>query len=172
MMMKENQNIILIGMPGVGKSTVGVLLAKRLKLSFLDTDILIQTCEEQSLQEIIQGLGSEEFCDLEARHIRSVSIRSHVIATGGSVVYRDDAMAHLGKGGVIVHLDLAFDFLEKRLGDLDARGVVIGPDELIADLYAERQPLYQKFADICINTDGLSADQVVGRIITILESNN
>ena len=167
--MKTGDNIILIGMPGVGKSTIGVLLAKRLKLAFLDTDIYIQTREGKSLQELIQLHGASGFCDLEGDYIVSLSATASVIATGGSVVYIHTAMEHLQASGQIVHLDLALNRLQKRLDDIDARGVVIGPDQQLGDLYAERQPLYAKYADITIATDGLSPDQVVGQIIRLLK---
>ena len=170
--MKTRDNIILIGMPGVGKSTIGVLLAKRLKLAFVDTDICIQTREGKSLQELIQLHGADGFCDLEGNYILSLSATASVIATGGSVVYIQSAMEHLQAGGKIVHLDLELIRLQKRLDDIDARGVVIGPDQQLGDLYAERQPLYAKYADITIATDGLSPDQVVGKIEMLLGWNN
>ena len=167
--MKTQDNVILIGMPGVGKSTIGVLLAKRLKMAFLDTDIYIQTREGKSLQELIQLHGASGFCDLEGNYILSLSAAASVIATGGSVVYIQSAMEHLQAGGQIVHLDLELHRLQKRLDDIDARGVVIGPDQKLGDLYAERQPLYAKYADLTIATDGLSPDQVVGQIIRLLK---
>ena len=162
--MGSNKNVVLIGMPGVGKSTVGVLLAKRLNFSFLDTDIYIQTREGKSLQELIQTHGSEGFCDIEERCILSLNVTSHVIAPGGSVVYRPKAMEHLGTNGVIIHLDLKLDRLKKRLDDIDARGVVIAPGQKLEDLYAQRYPLYRKYADARIVTDGLTPEQVVGKI--------
>ena len=167
--MQTRNNVILIGMPGVGKSTVGVLLAKRLKYAFVDTDIYIQTREGKSLQELIQLHGTSGFCDLEGDYILSISATASVIATGGSVVYIQPAVEHLRAFGKIVHLDLELNRLQKRLDDIDARGVVIGPDQKLGDLYAERQPLYVKYADITIATDGLSPDQVVGRIIQLLK---
>jgi shikimate kinase len=155
-------------MPAVGKSTIGVLLAKRLKYSFLDTDIYIQTREKKSLQEIIQVRGTSGFCDIEERCILSVNVSAHVIAPGGSVVYRQKAMEHLQADGMIIHLDLALMHLKIRLDDIDARGVVIAPDQKLDDLYAERHPLYLKYADATIVTDGLTPDQVVSGIINLL----
>jgi shikimate kinase len=166
--MEPNKNVILIGMPGVGKSTVGVLLAKRLRFSFLDTDIYIQTQESKSLQELIQINGAEGFCDIEEKYIISVDVTAHVIAPGGSVVYRHKAMEHLATNGVIVHLDLDLDRLKKRLDDIDARGVVIAAGQKLEDLHAERQPLYSKFSDFTVVTDGLTPDQVVSEIIEII----
>jgi len=162
--MKANKNIVLIGMPGVGKSTIGVLLAKRLNYSFLDTDIYIQTREGKSLQQIIQAHGSAGFCDIEERYVLSVNVSAHVIAPGGSVVYRQKAMEHLQTNGLIIYLELALENLKKRLDDIDARGVVIGPDQKLDDLFAERHSLYLKYADSRVMTDGLTPDQVVGEI--------
>ena len=138
--MEPDKNIILIGMPAVGKSTIGVLLAKQLKYSFLDTDIYIQSREKKSLQEIIRARGTLGFCDLEERYILSVKVANHVIAPGGSVVYRQKAMEHLQSDGMIIHLDLALKHLKKRLDDMDARGVVVAPDQKLGDLHAERHP--------------------------------
>ncbi|UCF95726.1 MAG: shikimate kinase [Desulfobacterales bacterium] len=157
-------NIVLIGMPGVGKSTVGVVLAKRLGLSYLDTDISIQTGESQSLQEIIARRGISGFCALEERYILAIRATGHVIATGGSVIYSPQAMQHLGSGGVIIYLDLTPANLKKRLGDLKARGVIIAPGQNIESLYNERHPLYRRYAEITVKTDDLSLEQVVEEI--------
>jgi len=161
-------NVVLIGMPGVGKSTVGVLLAKRLGFAFIDTDIYIQVREGRSLQELIQTHGADEFCRIEEGHILSLAVASHVIAPGGSVVYRPMAMAHLKASGVAIHLDIAVDRLRRRLNDMDARGVVIGPGQTIESLCAERRPLYLDYADATVNTDGLTPDQVVVRVLDAL----
>jgi shikimate kinase len=165
----DKKNIVLIGMPGVGKSTIGVLLAKQLGYSFLDTDILIQAAEGKTLRQLIQKRGLSGFCDLEEEYVLSVSVNSHVIAPGGSVVYGKAAMGHLQADSVIIHLDLSLDRLQKRLGDLDARGVAISPGRGLADLYAERHPLYLKYADHTIETDGLTPDQVVRQIRGLLK---
>jgi shikimate kinase len=166
--MNRLKNIVLIGMPGVGKSTVGVLLAKRLGMDFIDTDIHIQTREGRSLQELIQMLGSEGFCDLEVRHILSLSLQAHVIATGGSVVYRHAAMRHLGAEGILLHLDIGLEPLRRRLDDIEARGVVVAPGQTISELYRERRPLYTRYAHGEIPTDGLTPDQVIGQILRTL----
>jgi shikimate kinase len=162
------RNIVLIGMPGAGKSTVGVLLAKRLGFGFIDTDIYIQVREGRSLQELIQTHGADDFCRIEEGHILSLAVDSHVIAPGGSVVYRPDAMAYLKSRGIAVHLDIAVANLQRRLDNLDARGVVIGPGQTIESLYADRRPLYLRYADITVTTDGLTPDQVVGRVLKAL----
>jgi shikimate kinase len=167
--MHRSPNIVLIGMPGVGKSTVGVLLAKRLGMDFVDTDIHIQSREGDSLQGLIKRLGSEGFCDLEARHIQNLSLRGHVIATGGSVVYRQAAMRCLGADGLLLHLDIGLASLSRRLDDIEARGVVLTAGQSIGDLYLERRPLYSHYADVEIATDGLTPDQVVACILKSLE---
>ena len=166
------KNIILIGMPGVGKSTVGVLLAKRLGLAFVDTDILIQVREGRSLQAIIQAHGADQFCRIEENHILSLAPASHVIAPGGSVVYSPRAMAHLKANGIAVHLDIAVERLKRRLDDVDARGVVIAPGQTIEGLFAERHPLYLRYADATIVTDGLMPDLVMKEILKALKSLN
>jgi shikimate kinase len=165
-------NIVLIGMPGAGKSTVGVLLAKRLRFAFIDTDIIIQVREGRSLQELIRAHGAEEFCRIEENHILSLAVDSHVIAPGGSVVYRPQAMAHLKAHGTVIYLDIAVERLKRRLDDVDARGVVIGPGQTIESLYAERRPLYLHYADAVVETDGLTPDQVVGRVLDALRRIN
>jgi len=165
----STRNIVLIGMPGVGKSTVGVLLAKRLGYAFIDTDIYIQVREGRSLQELIQAHGSEEFCRLEEDHILSLAVDSHVIAPGGSVVYRPKAMAHLKAKGVAIHLDIAVAKLKRRLEDVDARGVVIAPGQTVESLYLERLPLYLAYADATVLTDDRTPDQVVGAVLDLLE---
>ncbi len=163
-MYTPGKNIILTGMPAVGKSSVGVLLAKRLGLAFVDTDITLQTAEKQSLQALIQASGLQQFCDLEARHILSLECTASVIATGGSVVYRDAAMAHLAAHGVVVYLEIDLADLEIRLNDIDARGVVYAPGQSLADLYAERMPLYRKTAHLSVPAAGVTPDQLVARI--------
>lgn len=156
----KRDNIILIGMPGVGKSTVGVLLAKRLGMAFLDTDIVIQTLMGRTLQQIIEAEGVARFREVEARHILNLDVSGHVVATGGSVVYSAGAMAHLNGTGPVVFLDLGLRDLERRLGDLDARGVVRMPGQEIGDIFDERMPLYRKFARMTVACKGLTPDQV------------
>ena len=169
-MRTPQQNIILTGMPAVGKSTIGVLLAKRLGMAFMDTDIAIQTAEQKSLQALIQANGLERFCDLEEQHIRALNYTDTVIATGGSVVYRAGAMRHLAAGGTVVYLEIDLDNLAKRLSDIDARGVVYAPGQSLADLYAERLPLYQSTADTIVRASGVTPDQLVSRVIEQLDN--
>jgi shikimate kinase len=155
-------------MPGAGKSTAGVLLAKRLGFAFIDTDIYIQVREGRSLQELIRAYGADEFCRIEEAHILTLAVESHVIAPGGSVVYRPKAMVHLKANGAAIHLDISVERLKRRLDDVDARGVVIGPGQTIENLYAERRPLYLSYSDATVDTDGLTPDQVVGRVLGAL----
>lgn len=163
-------NIILIGMPAVGKSTVGVLLAKQTGYGFIDTDLLIQTGEKKRLQQIIQTRGMTQFCDIEAAYIKTLSVQHSVIATGGSVVYRSGAMTHLQTIGTIIFLDIELEPLKQRLGDLDARGVVCPAGQQLADLYKERRPLYQKYAQRTIACSNLTPDALVQALISTIDA--
>jgi shikimate kinase len=163
-MLKKFKNIILIGMPAVGKSTIGVLLAKRLGWSFLDTDLIIQVGESQKLQEIIDSRGMEKFCAMEERYVLSISCKKNIIATGGSVIYGKRAMEHLKSMGIVVHLDLAPQILDERLKNLSSRGVVMAKGQNIGGLYKQRHPLYIRYADMTIGCDGLSMDEIVNQI--------
>jgi shikimate kinase len=167
--MKSKSNIVLIGMPGAGKSTVGVLLAKALGRSFLDTDIYIQTVEEKELQEIIDEKGLKEFCRIEESHIICIDIKNAVIATGGSAVYSEKVMQHLEEDGIIIHLDLPFEEVQRRISNLYTRGVVMEKGQTLAGLYEKRQPLYKKYADITINCEKKTHEQIVDEIISRLE---
>ena len=166
----NDRNIILIGMPGVGKSTVGVLLAKVTSRSFVDTDVLIQAKEGRRLQEIIDTDGTAAFRTIEERDILSLKCHGYVIATGGSVVYSDRAMRHLKSSGAAVHLYLPFPVLEKRITDLDSRGIVIERDQTLKDLFDERQPLYERYADATVDCTGLTHEQVVAAMVKALGS--
>ncbi len=161
----SKSNVVLIGMPGVGKSTVGVLLAKALSRDFLDTDVHIQAQEGRTLQEIIDQDGLESFRRVEERHVRSLKCRSAVIATGGSVVYYPAAMAHLRASGWVIHLDLDLPALRKRLVNLPTRGVVMAPGQTLGHLFTERQPLYRKYADLTIDCARSSHEDIVRRIV-------
>lgn len=164
------KNIILIGMCGVGKSTIGVLLAKALSRYFLDTDVYIQAIEQKSLQEIIDEKGLDQFCKIEESHILCIDVKNAVIATGGSVIYSDRAMKHLAKNGTIVHLDLDYDLIEKRITNLDSRGVVMAKGQTLKSLYNDRHPLYREYADLRLDCGGLNHDEVVSAIIKALNS--
>jgi len=154
-------NIILIGMPGAGKSTVGVVLAKKLGYTFLDSDLIIQEKEARLLHEIIEQDGLEVFEKIENEANATLEAKNSVIATGGSVIYGTEAMMHLASIGTIIYLKLEYGELELRLGDLKERGVVMRPGQTLPDLYDERIPLYEKYADITIDCTQKSIRQVV-----------
>ncbi len=161
--MKEN--LALIGMPAVGKSTVGVLLAKKMGFGFQDTDIGIQTKEKMTLAQIIKYRGLETFLDIEGNHLSNLDCHRQVIATGGSVIYREQAMANLSKIATIVYLSVALSVLMTRLSDLVARGVAIDPGRGVDDLYNERAPLYDKFCDIKIECGQMTPPEVVTAVV-------
>ncbi len=167
-MIAPGRNIVLIGMAGAGKSTVGVLLAKALSRTFLDTDLVIQASEGRRLQDILDRDGVDAFRALEEKHMLTLHTRGAVIATGGSVVYSPRAMAHLKANGAAVYLYLPVDALERRVTNLDSRGIVMGPGQTFAEVYRERQPLYEKYADLTIACTGLGHDAVVERTIAAL----
>jgi len=160
----QRTNLVLIGMPGAGKSTLGVVLAKRLGLGFVDTDLLIQMRCGRLLQEVIDGEGLAAFRALEEQTLREFDVCNAVIATGGSAVYSEAAMRHLAGIGRIIHLDVPLADLELRLQDMRTRGLVIDPGATLADLYAERLPLYRRWADLTIETRGLGFEAVVEAI--------
>ncbi|MBC2710078.1 MAG: shikimate kinase [Desulfosarcina sp.] len=163
--MVKKQNLILIGMPGAGKSTVGVLLAKRLGVAFSDTDILMQTGEGCHLQETIAEHGIDGFRSIEEHYLLTVPPDCGVVATGGSAVYSEKAMAHLKLIGPAVYLQIGLVPLKNRLGNLDERGVLRMPGQTIDMLYDERRPLYEKYADITVSTAGVTPDQVVTAVL-------
>lgn len=163
-MTPPKRNIILIGMPGVGKSTVGVILAKRLNLNFIDTDIYIQQQTGKSLQQLIADQGLQAFCELEAGLVAKLDVANHVVATGGSVVYSAKAMQNLKNNGLTLWLDLPYPQLAARLGDLDARGVVMEPGQSLEQLYHYRRPFYAQYTDQRLDTALLSIDKVVNLI--------
>lgn len=157
--MKEN--IVLIGMPGAGKSTVGVVLAKRLGLSFLDSDLVIQEREGRILHEIIEKEGLDGFNEIENQVNASIDVKRTIIATGGSAVYGKKAMQHLHEIGAVFYLKLSYEELKNRLGDLSERGVSIRKGQTLLDLYEERKPLYEKYADYVVDCEGKSIREVV-----------
>ncbi|PKL46676.1 MAG: shikimate kinase [Planctomycetes bacterium HGW-Planctomycetes-1] len=167
--MSESKNIVLIGMPAVGKSTIGVLLAKRLGRYFLDTDVFIQAVSGRGLQEIIDSDGLDKFCKFEAEHILCIDKTDCVIATGGSAVYSDKAMNHLKENGTIIYLSLPLAIIKKRLTDLNIRGVVMSKGQTIDDLYKKRAPFYEKWAQIKIDCQNLTHEQAVDEIIKRLK---
>ena len=166
-MLKDN--IVLIGMPGVGKSTVGVILAKVLGYQFIDADLVIQEQEGRLLCEIIEQEGTQGFIEIENA---SIQAKHAIIATGGSVVYGKEAMEHLGEIGTVIYLQVPYPALEKRLADIKGRGVVLKEDQTLHDLYEERTPLYEKYADICICETGLGVEQTVDQVVEKLNLMN
>ncbi len=166
--MSEKTNIVLIGMPGAGKSTVGVIAAKMLGMRFVDADLLIQEREGALLSQIIERDGVEGFLKIEEEVCASIRGINAVIATGGSAVYGANGMAHLSEIGDIVYLSLSYDELEKRLGDLKNRGVVLKDGQTLKDLYDERTPLYEQYADITIHEDGNTIEQTLEKLIAAL----
>ena len=161
-------NIILIGMPGAGKSTVGVLLAKTLGYAFLDTDLVIQQREGALLQPLVDSLGVEAFLDVEADAICSVECRGTVIAPGGSAVCRERAMSHLRALGRIVYLHLPLEELERRLSNISTRGIAMAPGETLADLVARRAPLYRNSADLTVDVGRQSLEETVALVLRAL----
>jgi len=162
-------SLILIGMPSCGKSTLGVLLAKQLGYRFMDTDLLIQESEGKLLHEIISEKGIDEFIRIEERVNSSVTETNAVIATGGSVIYGDKAMQNLKKLGKVVYLELSYEEMCSRLGDYSHRGVVMPGGGTLADMYAQRKPLYEKYADITVNVCKASLTENIVKICTALE---
>lgn len=164
----DKSNIILIGMPGCGKSTCGVLAAKALLKNFFDTDLLLQGLEQERLQNIIDKKGIEYFLDAEENAILSLDINATVIATGGSVIYSEKAMEHLRSMGKVIFLNLSYETMVKRINNITTRGVVLKSGTTLEDMYNERLPLYQKYADKVINCDENTVEQTVEGIIKVL----
>ncbi|MCR5767545.1 MAG: shikimate kinase [Lachnospiraceae bacterium] len=168
--MQTKNNIILIGMPASGKSTVGVILAKILGMDFIDTDILIQQREGARLNRIIEMSGIDEFLKKEEQALLSLDVSRTVIATGGSAVYSDVAMKHLADGFGVIYLKAQLEEIKKRLGDIKERGVVIKPGESLEEMYKTRAGLYEKYADITVDEDGRSIEDTVRRILDRLSA--
>ncbi|HOJ96214.1 MAG TPA: shikimate kinase [Methanospirillum sp.] len=159
------QNIVLTGLPGAGKSTLGVILAKALGMHFIDTDIIIQDYTGQLLQEIIDTQGVEPFLKIEEDCILSLTCSNTVIATGGSVILRKKAMEYLSSHGTIIYLAIAFDEMVKRLQNITTRGIILEQGQSLRGMYEQRIPLYEKYADIQINCSGVPFESVVKTII-------
>lgn len=162
-------NIVLIGMPGVGKSTIGVILAKILGYQFIDADLVIQETQGKLLKEIIDERGVEGFIQVENDVNKSLNPEKAVIATGGSVVYGTEAMEHLKQIATVVYLELELPALKRRLGNLKLRGVVLKEGQTLKDLYNERVPLYNEYADIVVNEHKCTIEKTVEKIVNQLE---
>lgn len=162
-------NIVLIGMPGVGKSTVGVILAKILGYQFVDADLVIQERHGKLLKEIIAEKGVDGFVQVENDVNKSLNPHKAVIATGGSVVYGQEAMEHLSKIATVVYLKLEYPALTRRLGNLKKRGVVLREGQTLRDIYDERIPLYEKYADIVVNEHHCTIEKTVRKLTNKLK---
>ncbi len=169
-MFNSCSNIILIGMAGSGKSTIGSLLARELSCRFVDTDTLIEQAQNRALQEIIDIQGPMGFRRIEEQVLLRINLKNHVIATGGSSVYSHAGMMHLKKNGLVILLDVALPVLEARIHNLNTRGLVKLPDQSFTDLFAERLPLYKKYADRSIACFNLGKEEICARIIEMLNA--
>ncbi len=158
------KNITLIGMSGAGKSTIGVLLAKALGYEFVDTDLMIQKKENKLLQDIIDEKGILYFKDIESEVIQSIKVEKSIISTGGSVVYSESAMKHLMAISHVIYLKVSFEEIERRLLNIKTRGIVMGENETLRDVYNERIPLYEKNSHQVISCDDLGIEEIVSLI--------
>lgn len=165
--MAEKSNIILIGMPGAGKSTVGVVLAKKKGYRFLDSDLVIQEKYDALLYELIAEYGTEGFKKIEEEVNASIRTKRTVIATGGSVVYGEKAMKHFKEIGTIIYLKLSCETIGERLGDLNERGVALQKGQTLEELYRERIPLYEKYADVMIDCEKKSIREIVSELCQV-----
>ncbi len=165
----EKKNIVLIGMPGAGKSTVGVVLAKKLGFRFIDSDLVIQEKYGKLLHELIEENGVEGFWKIENDVNASLDTDKSVIATGGSVIYGTEAMEHLRKLGTVVYLKLPLEEVAQRLGDLNARGVTLMPGQTLPDLFEERTPLYEKYSHMVIECSGKELREIVMEAAELLQ---
>lgn len=163
------KNIIFIGMPASGKSTVGVVIAKRLGYDFIDTDLLIQKQENRLLKEIIADVGNDGFLAIENQVNRDVEAEHAVISPGGSVIYCKEAMEHFKEIGTIVYLKVSFETINRRISNAKNRGVVLKEGQTLRDLYEERTKLFEKYADYTISEDGLDLEETIDKVLELFE---
>ena len=156
-------------MPSSGKSTVGVIVAKHLGMSFVDTDVFLQTQQNKKLQDIINTDGIERFLEIEENTILSLDLSNTVIATGGSAVYSEKAMKHLKANGIVIYLNINMKTVNRRLKNIKTRGVVLGPGQTLGEIYQKRKPLYEKYADIIIDSSRNSINETIEAIIEKLD---
>ncbi len=159
------KNIVLIGMPASGKSTLGVVLAKTLGMDFVDTDLMIQKAQGKRLQDIILQQGLVPFMGIEEDILTGLELENSIISTGGSAVYSEKAMAHLKEMGRILYLHVPFEEIQRRLRNITTRGIVMNPGTTLRQLFDERVPLYRRYADLIIDCAGKSLEQCVSQII-------
>ena len=163
------KNIILIGMPAVGKSTVGVVVAKRIGYEFIDTDLLIQKQEKRLLKEIIAEEGNERFLEIENQVNRDLQAENAVISPGGSVVYCEEAMQHFKEIGTVIYLHATYEVIYKRITNAKNRGVVLKEGQTLKDLYDERVKLFEKYADYTVSEEGLDLEETIDMVLELLE---
>lgn len=168
-MLKKKTNIVLIGMPGSGKSTVGVILAKMTSKSFLDTDVLIQTTKERTLQDIVDKEGPMVLRQIEEDVLLTIHCNFHIIATGGSAAYSHVAMSHLKKEGIVIFLHADLNTLNNRIQNFETRGLAKRPDQSFSDLFIERFALYSQYADITVESSGFTQEEVCSNIVKQLK---
>lgn len=164
----QTNTVVLIGMPGAGKSTLGILLAKELGLDFIDTDVSIQVREGKTLQHISDEKGYLALRDIEEQVLLTENITGKVVSTGGSAVYSDAGMAHLKQDSVVVFLDVPLAELEQRISNFSTRGIARRQDQSFDDLFDERSTLYQRYADIRLDCSSLSVDEVLQKTLAAL----
>ena len=164
------KNIVFIGMPGAGKSTIGVVIAKIFGYDFVDSALLIQNQEGDILEHLIEKHGIEGFLQIENQVNRDINVKKTVISTGGSVCYCDEALKHMSEHGVIVYIKTDYESLHQRLGDLHHRGVVIRNGSTLLDLYNERTPLYEKYADVVADVSGCRIEKAIDKIKNLLKA--
>jgi shikimate kinase len=165
-------NFTLIGMPGSGKSTVGIILAKNLSFGFIDTDVLIQINQQKSLQEIINKSNYLNLRNVEEKEILKINVENHVIATGGSAVYSNKAMSHLQNMSNIVFLDVDFEVIQKRILNFETRGIAKAKTQTFRDLFNKRQTLYKKYAELTIDCNKLNQEEIAEIISSKFRVNN
>ncbi len=162
---QQSRNLVFIGMPGSGKSTIGVLVAKRLGMGFIDTDLLIQERSGRTLQDIVDHDGYVALRQIEEQVLLGLNVKNQVISTGGSAVYSDSAMNHLKQNGTVVFLDISLDVVVQRIGDYSLRGISRRPNQTLAELFEERFALYTRYADLTIKGHGFNQNQLCEAII-------
>lgn len=166
------ENVVLTGMPSAGKSTIGIILAKVLGYSFIDSDILIQEREQKLLKDIIAKEGIHGFLAIENSVNKGIETSHAVIATGGSAVYGEEAMNHFMENDIVIYIKLSYETIQKRLRNIRQRGVVLRPGQTLLDLYHERCPLYEKYAHIIVEADGLNQEELLEKILIQLKNFN